>query len=44
MSWVRQITQTQHISKDYKRASGGVPPWYQRVFAYGKGDASTSKG
>ena len=31
-------------TKDYEKASGGVPPWYQRGFAYGEGDASTPKG
>ena len=31
-------------TKDYKKASGGVPPRHQRGFAYGEGDASTSKG
>ena len=31
-------------TKDYEKASGGVPPRYQRGFAYGEGDASTPKG
>ena len=31
-------------TKDYEKASGGVPPQYQRGFTYGEGDASTPKG
>ena len=28
---------TQHLSKDYERASGGVPPWYQGDLLMGRG-------
>ena len=33
---MRQTTTT-NTTKDYEKASGGVPPWYQRDFAMGRG-------
>ena len=31
-------------TKDYEKASGGVPPRYQRGFAYGEGGCFYTKG